>query len=535
MIRNDTIKVGSAGEKDIVLLPSMACRHGLITGATGSGKTVTLKVLAEGFSQLGVPVFLADIKGDVSSIAVPGKMNDQISSRLASIGEDENSFSFSSFPVRFWDVFEKAGIPVRATVNDMGPLLLGRLMDLTDSQQGILNAVFRVSDDLGWELLDFKDLKAMIQYVSENRKELSGEYGNIAAASANSLLRALLSLEAQNAESFFGEPDLDIVDWMETDEQGLGRINILSCKELIQSPLLYAAFLLWMLSELNEQLDEAGDLDKPKIVLFFDEAHLMFKDMPKALIQKIEQTVKLIRSKGVGVYFISQSPSDIPDEVLAQLQNRIQHALHSYTPKDQKAIRAAAQSYRANPAFDTAQAIQELGSGQALISFLDEKGAPNMVEKTIIAPPQSSFDALSASQIQSFCAMDPLFAEYREMIDNESAYEKMMAAKAQSAQTEEEEEPEAPSASAPVSHTTRKKTASSASVQPTATRKAKSSDSALEKSVKKAARSATRTIGRDMGKKVARGVLGNSKSTMSRAATNFAGSIAADLFGSLFK
>ncbi|MCF0259657.1 MAG: DUF853 family protein [Erysipelotrichaceae bacterium] len=538
MIKDGKIKAGASGGNDICLLPEMSCRHGLITGATGTGKTVTLKVLAEGFSQLGVPVFLADVKGDISSLAAPGKMNDKISSRLETIGENPDAFDLRSFPVRFWDVMEKAGIPVRATVSDMGPVLLGRLMNLSDAQQGVLNALFMVSDDLGWELLDFKDLKAMIQFLQDNRQELSSQYGNLSSASVNSLLRAVLELESQQAEIFFGEPDLDILDWMETDEAGLGRINILSCKELIQYPKLYAAFLLWMLSELNEQLEEAGDLDKPKIVLFFDEAHLMFKDMPKTLLQKIEQTVKLIRSKGVGVFFISQSPSDLPDEVLAQLQNRVQHALHGYTPKDQKAIKAAAQSYRPNPAFDTAAAIQELGSGEALVSFLDENGAPSMVERTVIAPPQSSFDALSSAQIQSFCALDPLFAEYREMIDNESAYEKMMAAKQQAALQEQEalEAEEAPvqrKSSSPTG--TRRKTAGSSSVQPTATRKAKSTESVMEKTLKKAAKSATRTIGRDVGKKAVRGILGNSKSTASRAAANFAGNIAADLFGSIFK
>ena len=374
-------------DKRLFLLPNMANRHGLIAGATGTGKTVTMKVMAESFSEMGVPVFLADIKGDLTGMCKPGKDSADMQARIQRFGIED--FSYHGYPTRFWDIFGEVGHPVRVTVSSMGPVLLSRLLGLTEIQSGVLNIVFKVADDNGLLLLDLKDLRAMLQFVGENRAEFTVEYGNVSAASIGAIQRALLAFEQEGGELFFGEPELDITDWMATDVNGRGYINVLSSQKLIQSPTVYATFLLWMLTELFERLPEVGDLDKPKMIFFFDEAHLLFNGMPKALLQKIVQVVKLIRSKAVGVYFISQSPSDIPGDVLAQLSNRVQHALRAYTPDEQKAVRAAARAFRANPAFKTEDAIMELGVGEALVSFLDEEGIPSIVERASILPPQS--------------------------------------------------------------------------------------------------------------------------------------------------
>ncbi len=403
------------------LYPKMANRHGLIAGATGTGKTITLKVMAEAFSSLGVPVFLADIKGDLSGMCAPGNESEDMSKRVAKFGIDD--WSFTSFPTRFFDIFGKNGHPVRTTVSEMGPILLSRLLGLTAVQEGVLNIVFRVADDNQLLLIDLKDLKAMLNYVAEHREEYTISYGNVSPQSVGAIQRSLLALESQGGDAFFGEPALDIMDWITTDESGKGMINILDSTELVRSPILYATFLLWLLTELFEKLPEVGDAEKPKLVFFFDEAHLLFRDMPKALNQKIEQVVKLIRSKGVGVYFISQSPSDIPDEVLAQLGNRIQHALRAYTPSEQKAVRVAAQTFRQNPAFDTTAAIMELGVGEALVSFLDEKGIPSMVERTFILPPQSLMGPVDAFTRNSVITRSPLDEKYGLAVDNISAYE----------------------------------------------------------------------------------------------------------------
>lgn len=403
------------------LYPKMANRHGLIAGATGTGKTITLKVMAEAFSSLGVPVFLADIKGDLSGMCAPGKESEDMAARIARFGIED--WSYTSFPTRFFDIFGKNGHPVRTTVSEMGPTLLSRLLGLTTVQEGVLNIVFRVADDNHLLLIDLKDLKAMLQYVSEHRAEYTLQYGSVSPQSAGAIQRALLALESQGGDIFFGEPALDIMDWITTDESGRGMINILDSTELVQSPLLYATFLLWLLTELFEKLPEVGDLERPKLVFFFDEAHLLFRDMPKTLTQKIEQVIKLIRSKSVGVYFISQSPSDIPDEVLAQLGNRIQHALRAYTPAEQKAVRTAAQTFRQNPAFDTTEAIMELGVGEALVSFLNEKGIPAMVERTFILPPQSLMGPVDAFTRNSVITKSPLDEKYGLAVDNRSAYE----------------------------------------------------------------------------------------------------------------
>ena len=408
-------------DKRLFLLPSMANRHGLIAGATGTGKTITMKVMAESFSEMGVPVFLADIKGDLTGMCKPGQDNENMQERIARFGID--GWQYKNFPTRFWDIFGELGHPVRVTVTSMGPVLLSRLLGLTEIQSGVLNIVFKVADDNGLLLLDLKDLRAMLSYVGENRKEFTIDYGNVSSASIGAIQRALLAFEDEGGELFFGEPELDIRDWMRTDMDGRGFINILSSRQLIQSPTVYATFLLWMLTELFERLPEVGDLDKPRMIFFFDEAHLLFNDMPKALVQKIVQVVKLIRSKAVGVYFISQSPSDIPDDVLAQISNRVQHALRAYTPAEQKAVRAAARAFRKNPAFDTEEAIMELGVGEALVSFLDEDGIPSIVERASILPPQSLMGAADEEEVQKLIVTDEFDFKYREMVDRDSAYE----------------------------------------------------------------------------------------------------------------
>ncbi|MBS0552801.1 MAG: DUF853 family protein, partial [Proteobacteria bacterium] len=372
--------------KDICLLPRLANRHGLITGATGTGKTVTLQKMAESFASIGVPVFMADVKGDLSGIGAAGTKSDKLMERLAALGIDD--YTPRANTVVFWDVYGEHGHPVRATISDMGPMLLGRLLNLNDTQAGVLQLVFKIADDNGMLLLDLKDLRAMVQYVGENAKEFTTRYGNIAAASIGAIQRNLLTLEQQGGDVFFGEPMLDIADLMQTDGDGRGVINVLAADKLYTSPKLYSTFLLWMLSELFEHLPEVGDPDKPKMVFFFDEAHLLFNDAPKALLEKIEQVVRLIRSKGVGVYFVTQNPLDVPDTVLGQLGNRVQHALRAFTPRDQKAVKTAAETMRANPAFDAATAITELGVGEALVSLLDAKGRPGVVERAFIVPPQ---------------------------------------------------------------------------------------------------------------------------------------------------
>ena len=421
---------------NLYLLPEMANRHGLIAGATGTGKTITMKVMAESFSDMGVPVFLADIKGDLTGMAVPGKDSEDMQARIAKFGME--GFKYQAYPTCFWDIFGEVGHPVRVTVSSMGPTLLGRLLNLTEIQTGVLNIVFKVADDNGLLLLDLKDLRAMLQFVGDNRAEFTTEYGNVSASSIGAIQRALLAFENEGGEDFFGEPELNINDWMRTDSDGRGVINILSSRRLIASPLVYGTFLLWMLTELYEKLPEVGDLDKPRMIFFFDEAHLLFADAPKALVQKIVQIVKLIRSKAVGVYFISQSPSDIPNDVLAQLSNRVQHALRAYTPAEQKSVRAAAKAFRVNPEFDTEEAIMELAVGEALVSFLDEEGIPSIVERAKILPPQSLMGAADEDFIQKLILTDEFEPKYREMVDRESAYEIINAANAELERQREE-------------------------------------------------------------------------------------------------
>lgn len=413
-------------DRPLYLLPQMANRHGLIAGATGTGKTITMKVLAESFSDMGVPVFMADVKGDLSGMCRRGEDSADMRERIERFGLD--NFEYRAYPTRFWDIFDKDGIPVRVTVSDMGPVLLSRLLGLTEVQSGVLNIVFRVADDNELLLIDLKDLRAMVQFVGEHRAEFTTIYGNVSSASIGAIQRALLAFEDEGGELFFGEPALNIKDWMRTDENGRGYINVLAGQRLIQSPTVYGTFLLWMLTELFEKLPEVGDLEKPRMIFFFDEAHLLFSDCPKALVQKLVQVVKLIRSKGVGVYFISQSPSDIPNDVLAQLSNRVQHALRAYTPTEQKAVRAAAKAFRANPDFDTESALMELGVGEALVSFLDEDGIPTVVERAKILPPQSLMGPAEDGCIEKLVNADEFDLKYRESVDRESAYEIITAA-----------------------------------------------------------------------------------------------------------
>ena len=498
MYLKDSHKIWLAnGEIPVYLEPSMANRHGIIAGATGTGKTVTLKVLAESFCDMGVPVFLCDIKGDLTGMCNPGKETKHIRRSIDNMGLDNFGYGYSAYPARFFDVYGKNGHPVRTTITDMGPELLARLLDLNDTQSGVLRIVFRVADDEQLLLSDLKDLRAMVQYVGDNAKEYKLTYGNISSQSIGAIQRALLALEDEGGNIFFGEPELDLRDWVDWDENGRGVMNILECQELFQHPLLYGTFLLWMLSEIYEMFPEAGDLEKPKFAFFFDEAHLLFDDAPKALIEQVERMVRLIRSKGVSVWFISQHPSDIPDSVLGQIGNKVQHGLRAYTPADQKALRAAANSFRTNPKFDTEETLTLLGTGEALVSVLDEKGIPTIVEKANILPPKSSMDAASEADVKFAIEQSPLFGKYEETEDKESAYEKIT--KQQQKETEAAEKAAEEEAKAKEKEKKEKEKAKSKKKTSAATKKA---TSAFTKTVN----SAANTIGREIGKKVVRGI-----------------------------
>jgi len=408
-------------DKDLFLVPKMSNRHGLVAGATGTGKTITLQTLAETFSSIGVPVVMADVKGDLSGIAKAGGDNPKVAARVEELKlEGHTPFGF---PVCFWDIFGEQGHPLRTTISEMGPLLLSRLLNLNDVQSGVLTLVFKIADDNGLLLLDLKDLRKMLEFVGEHRDEFTNEYGNVSSASIGSIQRGLLTLEEQGADKFFAEPALDIMDFIQTDGKGKGVLNIIAADKLMLSPGLYSTFLLWLLSELFEQLPEAGDLDKPKLVFFFDEAHLLFNEAPKVLLEKIEQVVRLVRSKGVGIYFVTQNPIDIPETVLGQLGNRVQHALRAYTPRDQKAVKSAAETFRPNPAFKVEEAITELGVGEALVSFLDEKGVPGIVERAKIVPPQSQIGPILPDERNRVIRASVVYGVYEKLIDRESAYE----------------------------------------------------------------------------------------------------------------
>ncbi|MBO7376330.1 MAG: DUF853 family protein [Clostridia bacterium] len=505
----------ASSDKRLYLLPKLANRHGLIAGATGTGKTITMKVMAESFSDMGVPVFFSDVKGDLSGTALPGVDSENMQSRIARFGIE--NFSYTGYPVRFWDIFGEQGIPVRVTVSQMGPILLSRLFGLSEVQAGVLNIVFRIADDNGLLLIDLKDLRAMLSFVGENRAEYTVTYGNVSAASIGAVQRALLAFENEGGADVFGEPALDIRDWMRTDVSGRGYINILSSQRLIKSPTVYATFLLWMLSELFEKLPEVGDPDKPRMVFFFDEAHMLFDGTPKALLQKITQIVKLIRSKGIGVYFVTQSPSDIPDEVLAQLSNKVQHGLRAYTPSEQKAVRAAAAAFRTNPAFKTEEVLMSLGTGEALVSFLDEKGVPAIVENARILPPRSLMGPAPEDVINRIVLTDEFDLKYREPVDRESAYEKINAAREiiEQERATEEEAAEKEKAAKKAEKTSSKSTGKT--------------QSALSKTAQRATTSAASSVARSVSTSLVNSVTGgkatSGKTIAKRAASSALSSV----------
>ncbi len=473
-------------ENEINLELGQANRHGLIAGATGTGKTITLKVLAEQFSKAGVPVFMSDVKGDISSIAEAGSINDKIQERIDMMKIDD--YENNAFPVTLFDVFQKTGVPVRTTITEMGPLLIGKLLDLNNTQLGVLDIVFKVADESGLLLIDMKDFKALLKEINENRAEYAEKYGNISSASIGAIQRALLRLESEGAETFFGEPALQLEDFIKFDDSGRGMINVLDASVLYQKPKLYATFLLWLLSELFESLPEVGDPEKPKIVFFFDEAHLLFNDSSKELIEKVEQVVRLIRSKGVGIYFVTQNPIDIPESVLGQLGNRVQHALRSYTPKDQKAIKSAAQTFRQNESFDTAQVIGELKTGEALISFLNDEGQPNVVERAFIRPPESKIGVIDESVKKDLIENASLNETYKETFDRESAYEMLQ----NKIEKQPEEEP---------------KTKKSQSTKKETTSKKKEKPSQFQKETSKF----LSTVGRQIGREIVRNIFGTKR------------------------
>ncbi len=478
--KSDSLSIAK-GRDEIAILPRMANRHGLIAGATGTGKTVTLRVIAEQFSRIGVPVFMADVKGDLSGIAKPGGDKPAFPERARQLGLAD--FSYEGFPTVFWDLFGQQGHPARATVSEMGPLLLSRVLNLNDVQSGVLTLIFKIADDNGLLLLDLKDLKAMAQFAGDNADMFKTTYGNISTASIGAIQRGLLTIEEQGGATFIGEPALNLQDLMQTDASGRGVINVLAADKLMQAPKLYAIFLLWMLSELFETLPEVGDPDKPKLIFFFDEAHLLFDDVPKALEDKIEQVVRLIRSKGVGVYFVTQNPLDVPETILGQLGNRVQHALRAFTPRDQKAVRAAAETFRANPGLDVTKAITELAVGEALVSVLDTKGTPTVVDRAAVFPPRSRITPLSPDERAAVIKASTLFGHYEKLVDRESAYEKLKQRTAQG----ESGEPTVPARRG-------------RSAEP---------DSEAAKIFGAMAKSAAHAIGSQIGRQIIRGVLGS--------------------------
>lgn len=487
---SDPILIGGNASGQVFLNPRYANRHGLVAGATGTGKTVTLQCLAEGFSDLGVPVFLADVKGDLAGLSQPGTPNPKIDERVAHINIPH--YTQVGYPVAFWDVFGKSGTPIRTSISEMGPQLLARLLDLNETQEGVLTLVFEFADDEGMLLVDLNDLRTSLTFLAEHGRELPGGIG-IARASVDAILRRLLMLEREGGEQFFGEPALQLRDFMQRDRQGRGIINVLAADTLIRSQRVYATFLLWMLSELFENLPELGDPDQPELVFFFDEAHLLFKDAPKALIDKVEQVVRLIRSKGVGVYFVTQSPADVPDSVLAQLGNRVQHALRAYTPREQKAVRVAAQSFRANPELDTEQAISELGVGEALVSTLQDKGVPSPVQRVLVRPPQSRMGTIADEQRSKLLSHDPNQRRYAEPVDPHSAHEILLE---RTANMQKEED-------------AARLAAQEARDRGATQRRGSSRQGNTEAFVKSMARSLGSAAGSSLGRKLFRGILGS--------------------------
>ncbi len=525
MIRDGAIWVGStADHTPAVLLPKMANRHGLIAGATGSGKTVTLKGLAESFSTLGVPVFLADVKGDLAGMCRQGAPSDNITDRLSTIGATPEANFYQQYPVTFWDLYGQKGIPLRTTISEMGPLLLSRVLALNELQSNILNVAFQIADSEQLLLIDTKDLKALLNYIGENRSQYEADYGKISPASLSVIVRSLASLEGIGGDLFFGEPALNITDWFTTGTDGKGMIHILDSESLIQNGQLYSTFLLWLLSELFEQLPEVGDLDKPRMVFFFDEAHLLFRGASQTLLDKIAQVVKLIRSKGVGIYFCTQDPSDIPDEVLAQLGNKIQHTLHAYTPKDQKAVKAAAQSFRVNPQMDTYQTIMELGVGEAVCSFLDAGGVPTAAAKITVAPPQSLLGPITDDVRSKVINESILCVRYQNAVDPDSAYEFLQRKGLQDAQEAQKKAEEEAAA---------KERAKADAKEEKAREKAKEAQSrSVRNAAKSVSSSVAGTIGREVGKNVGSSLFGKFGKTLGG---NVGASLGRGIVGTLFK
>ncbi len=484
----------ASGKRQLHLLPDMANRHGLIAGATGTGKTISLKVLAESFSAIGVPVFLADVKGDLASICTPGELTPKIEERIKNLNLSD--FTFQGFPTAVWDIFGKLGHPVRTTISDMGPLLLARLLDLNETQSGVLQMIFRIADDKGTLLIDLKDLKAMLKYVGDNAAEFTTEYGNISKPTIGAIQRGLLSIEEQGGDQFFGEPAMDIHDMIRFNENGMGYVNVLAAEQLINSPGLYSTFLLWLLSELFEELPEVGDLERPKIVFFFDEAHLLFNDVPDALLNKIEQVVRLVRSKGVGVYFITQNPIDIPDTVLGQLGNKVQHALRAFTPKEQAAIKAAASTFRPNPELTVAEAILDLRVGEALVSFLDKDGRPSIVERALVLPPRSRIGTITPDDRAQLISTSVMNRKYEAVTDRESAYEML--------QRHAEQRLSASEAAAAADEKAKRDAGYKTPNTP-----AKASTRRRDTTMEKATKSFMTSVGRQIGREVVRGLLGS--------------------------
>lgn len=524
MIKNGQIWIANTVDgENVFMLPDKANRHGLIAGATGTGKTVTLKVLAETFSDMGVPVFLADVKGDIAGLSQAGEDSEDMQERIERFGLAEAGFEYHGYPVTFWDIYGEKGIQLRTTVTEMGPLLLSRILTLNELQTNILTIAFKIADDNNLLIYDTKDLKALLNHITENRKEYEAEYGKMSPASIAAILRSVVALEIDGGETFFGEPALNIMDLFATDKSGKGMINILDSESLINNGKLYSTFLLWLLSELFEKLPEVGDVDKPKMVFFFDEAHLLFKDAPKALLDKIEQVVKLVRSKGVGVYFCTQNPRDIPDGVLAQLGNKIQHALHAYTPSDQKAVRAAADSFRENPAFKTYDVIMELGVGEAVVSFLDDDGIPNIVQRVNILPPQSLMGSIADSTRDRLISKSDLYDKYADAVDADSAYEFLQR---QGLEKEAQEQREAEEAAA-----AKEAAKEAAAAKKAAEKEEQQKANAKKRAAKSVGSTVAGTVGREVGKTVGSSLFGKFGKTIGG---NLGASLGRGIIGTLF-
>ncbi|MDO4938830.1 MAG: DUF853 family protein [Lachnospiraceae bacterium] len=526
----------------VSVIPKMANRHGLIAGATGTGKTITLKVMAESFSDAGVPVFLADVKGDLAGMCMQGENSDDMLSRIQRFGLADKNFGLKSYPTRFWDIYGVKGMPLRTTVTEFGPLLLSRLLGLNQIQSDILNIVFKIADDEGLLIIDIKDLKSALNYCAENASQYKSEYGSISKNSVAAIMRALVSLEDRGGDRFFGEPAINVLDWFKNADDGRGYINILDSESLINDPLVYSTFLLWMIGELFEQLPEVGDPEKPRMVFFFDEAHLLFADAPKVLLQKIEQVVKLIRSKGVGVYFVTQNPKDIPDSVLAQLGNKVQHALRAYTPSEQKGIKAAAESFRENPDFSTEEAIKSLGTGEAIVSFIQDDGSPSVVQIASILPPQSRMGSIDNNMRAQVISMDFMRNTYNEMIDRDSAYEFLLrktnelmeeADAAKEAAEAEKEAAKAEKEAAKAAEKAEKEAARAAEkAEKEAQKEKEKSEKAKKQAVKNVASAAVGSVGRELGKSVGNSVGGSLGKTIGG---NVGASLGRGILSTLFK